>query len=206
MAGCGLFRSAGAAALVGVAGGEQRRRPRAGALSAAQSGGGRTDPAAADPLSDTADAADPLEGFSVIRRQLGLWTCSYAVLHLVCYLLFILELNWSALGADLSRRPYIIVGALALLILLTLAATSNRAAMKRLGKRWKPLHRWVYAALALILLHFFWIVRADLGQWGGYALAATTLMLLRLPPVSRRLSRLGRRRPTPRPSPGPFDP
>nr|WP_325062985.1 protein-methionine-sulfoxide reductase heme-binding subunit MsrQ [Kushneria phosphatilytica] len=138
------------------------------------------------------------KGFSVIRRQLGLWTCSYGVLHLSCYLLFILGLDWSALGADLSRRPYIIVGALALIILITLAITSNRFAMKRLGRRWKSLHRFVYVALALVLLHFLWIVRADLTQWSGYALAGGALMLLRLPPAARALSRLGRRISTPR--------
>jgi len=133
------------------------------------------------------------KGFSVIRRQLGLWTFSYAVLHLLSYLLFILGLNWTALGEDLQKRPYVIVGALALLILLALAVTSNRYAMRRLGKRWKPLHKGVYAALALVLLHFLWIVRADLAEWSLYAAIALGLMLLRLPGIAQRLPRLGRR-------------
>lgn len=134
------------------------------------------------------------KGFSVIRRQLGLWTFSYGVLHLLCYLLFILGLNWTALGEDLQKRPYIIVGALALLILLALAVTSNRLAMRKLGKRWKPLHKGVYLVLVLVLLHFLWIVRADLAEWSVYAAVGLLLMLLRLPGVAQRLPKLNQSR------------
>ncbi|WP_457808175.1 protein-methionine-sulfoxide reductase heme-binding subunit MsrQ [Kushneria sp. EE4] len=134
------------------------------------------------------------KGFAVIRRQLGLWAFSYGVLHLTSYLLFILGLDFAALGADLQRRPYIIVGFVALLMLLALAVTSNRYSMKRLGKRWKFLHRIVYIALALVLLHFFWVVRADMAQWSGYALAGAVLMILRIPVISRALGRVRPRR------------
>jgi sulfoxide reductase heme-binding subunit YedZ len=133
------------------------------------------------------------KGFSVIRRQLGLWTFSYALMHMLSYLLFILGLNWTALGEDLQKRPYIIVGALALLILLALAVTSNRYAMRKLGKRWKPLHKGVYLVLALALLHFLWIVRADLAEWSVYAALGLLLMLLRVPAIAQRLPRLGER-------------
>ena len=129
------------------------------------------------------------KGFALIRRQLGLWTFTYGVLHLTSYLLFILGLDFSALGEDLQRRPYIIVGFAALLMLLALAVTSNRYSMKRLGKRWKFLHRLVYIVLGLVLLHFFWVVRADMAQWSGYALAGAILMLLRIPVISRALGR-----------------
>jgi sulfoxide reductase heme-binding subunit YedZ len=131
------------------------------------------------------------KGFSVIRRQLGLWTFCYALLHMLSYLLFILGLNWTAFGEDLQKRPYVIVGALALLILLALAVTSNRYAMRRLGKRWKPLHKGVYAALGLALLHFLWVVRADLAEWSIYAAISMGLMLLRLPRIAQRLPHLG---------------
>ncbi|WP_445618921.1 protein-methionine-sulfoxide reductase heme-binding subunit MsrQ [Kushneria sp. Sum13] len=130
------------------------------------------------------------KGFALIRRQMGLWTFSYGVLHLTSYLLFILGLDFSALGEDLQRRPYIIVGFAALLMLLALAVTSNQYSMKRLGKRWKFLHRLVYIALILVLLHFFWVVRADMTQWSGYALAGIVLMLLRIPVISRALGRV----------------
>ncbi|WP_322974112.1 protein-methionine-sulfoxide reductase heme-binding subunit MsrQ [Larsenimonas rhizosphaerae] len=133
------------------------------------------------------------KGFTLIRRQLGLWAFFYALLHLSSYLVFILGLDFSVLLQDIARRPYVIVGMLALVGLLVMALTSNRWAMRRLGKRWKPLHKVVYLVLALVLLHFFWVVRADMTDWAGYALAAVALMSLRLPAISTRLPSLGKR-------------
>ncbi|MCM2972247.1 protein-methionine-sulfoxide reductase heme-binding subunit MsrQ [Larsenimonas suaedae] len=132
-------------------------------------------------------------GFTAIRRQLGLWCFAYALLHLTSYVLFILGLDVSLLWDDIQRRPYIIVGALALLGLLVMAVTSNRVSMRRLGKRWKRVHSLVYGVLLLVLLHFFWVVRADMAEWAGYALAGAALLLLRLDALSRRLPALGRR-------------
>ncbi|MDN7131117.1 protein-methionine-sulfoxide reductase heme-binding subunit MsrQ [Halomonas sp. MC140] len=133
------------------------------------------------------------KGFALIRRQLGLWTLAYATLHLLSYALFILGLNWALLGSEIVKRPYIIVGMIALTGLAVLGATSNRWAMKRLGKRWKPLHKFSYAILALVLLHFFWIVRADLREWAIYAAVAALIMATRLPPVARTLPKLRHR-------------
>ncbi|WP_290790091.1 protein-methionine-sulfoxide reductase heme-binding subunit MsrQ [Halomonas sp.] len=130
------------------------------------------------------------KGFALIRRQLGLWTLAYATLHMASYALFILGLDWSLLASELVKRPYIIVGTLALIGLAVLGATSNRWAMRRLGKRWKPLHRLSYPILGLVLLHFFWVVRADLGEWVMYAVLAALIMATRLPPVARSLPRL----------------
>ncbi|RAH36295.1 protein-methionine-sulfoxide reductase heme-binding subunit MsrQ [Halomonas sp. SL1] len=130
------------------------------------------------------------KGFALIRRQLGLWTLAYASLHLLSYALFILGLNWAMLGSELVKRPYIIVGMLALIGLVALGATSHRWAMRKLGKRWKPLHRLAYPILGLILLHFFWGVRADLGEWTLYATVSVLIMATRLPPVARRLPRI----------------
>ncbi len=96
------------------------------------------------------------KGFALIRRQLGLWALTYATLHLLSYALFILGLNWSRLGSEIIKRPYIIVGMIALIGLAVLGATSNRWAMKRLGKRWKPLHKMLLRHFwGLVLLHFF---------------------------------------------------
>ena len=130
------------------------------------------------------------KGFALIRRQLGLWSLAYATLHMLSYALFILGLNWALLGSEIIKRPYIIVGKIALIGLAVLGATSNRWAMKRLGKRWKPLHKFSYAILGLVLLHFFWVVRADMQEWAMYAAMAALIMATRLPPVARSLPKL----------------
>lgn len=134
-------------------------------------------------------------GWIAVRRQLGLWCFAYVCLHLAAYLFFVLGLDWGRLGVELSKRPYIIVGSLAFLCLLALAVTSNRYSQRRLGRRWKQLHRLIYAVLGLGLLHFLWIVRADLEEWSIYAAVGAFLMLLRVPAVARRIPRLAGRKP-----------
>lgn len=133
-------------------------------------------------------------GWIVVRRQLGLWAFAYIVLHVLAYLFFILGLDWGQLAIELRKRPYIIVGALGLLGLLVLAVTSNRYSQRRLGARWKKLHRLVYGVLALGLLHYLWIVRSDLEEWAFYAALGVLLLVLRIPVVARGLGRVGRRR------------
>ena len=129
-------------------------------------------------------------GWIAVRRQLGLWCFAYVVLHLCSYMAFILGFDWSQLTVELRKRPYIIVGALGFLGLLALAVTSNRYSQRRLGSRWKKLHRLVYVILGLGLLHMLWIVRADLEEWAIYAFIGAVLLLLRIPPVMRRIPRL----------------
>lgn len=135
-------------------------------------------------------------GWTAVRRQLGLWCFAYVVLHLAAYLVFVLGLDWSQLGVELSKRPYIIVGALGFLGLLALSVTSNRYSQRRLGKAWKKLHRLSYVILGLGLLHMLWIVRADLKEWAVYAATGSLLLLLRLPVIARRIPRLAAKRPT----------
>jgi sulfoxide reductase heme-binding subunit YedZ len=128
-------------------------------------------------------------GWIAVRRQLGLWCFAYVVLHMLAYSFFILGFDWAQLGVELVKRPYIIVGTLAFLCLLALAVTSNRYSQRRLGTRWKKLHRLIYAVLGLGLLHMFWIVRADLKEWSIYASIGALLLLMRLPVIAGRLSR-----------------
>ena len=129
-------------------------------------------------------------GWIAVRRQLGLWCFACVVLHMSGYTAFILGFDWSQLGVELRKRPYIIVGALGFLCLLALALTSNRYSQRRLGSRWKKLHRLAYVVLGLGLLHMLWIVRADLKEWAIYAFIGVFLLVLRLPPVTRRIPRL----------------
>lgn len=140
------------------------------------------------------------KGFTLIRRQLGLWTLAYAVAHLFCYAVFILGLDLSRLGSEIVRRPYIIVGMLALLGLIIMAVTSNKWSMRKLGKRWKTVHKIVYVVLGLGLLHFLWVVRADMEQWALYAAVGALLMILRLPPIARQLPKVRQRLKRPRTS------
>lgn len=131
-------------------------------------------------------------GWIAFRRQFGLWSFSYAVMHLTAYLYFLLGLDFTGFTEELVDRPYIAVGAIALLGLLALAATSTRWSMRKLGKRWKKLHRIVYPVLLIVLLHMLWVVRADAGRWALYATIAAALLLVRLPFIERKFTSRGR--------------
>ncbi len=128
-------------------------------------------------------------GWIAVRRQLGLWCFACVVVHMLAYGFFILGFDWAQLGVELVKRPYIIVGSLAFLCLLALALTSNRYSQRRLGARWKKLHRLIYLVLGLGLLHMLWIVRADLKEWAVYAGLGALLLILRIPAVMRRIPR-----------------
>lgn len=95
------------------------------------------------------------------RRQVGLTSFIYASLHLATYAFLDLGFDLRHLGEDILERPFITVGFVAWLILLALASTSTRHAMRRMGPRWQRLHRLVYPAAALASLHFFWSQKAD---------------------------------------------
>ncbi|HEY0289196.1 MAG TPA: protein-methionine-sulfoxide reductase heme-binding subunit MsrQ [Pseudomonas sp.] len=133
-------------------------------------------------------------GWISVRRQLGLWCFAYVVMHLTGYVFFILGLDVGQLGVELVKRPYIIVGSLAFLCLLALAVTSNRYSQRRLGKRWKTLHRLIYVILGLGLLHYLWIVRADLKEWSLYACIGGLLLILRIPVIASRIPRFNARK------------
>ena len=92
------------------------------------------------------------------RRMLGLFAFAYAALHLVCYALFDQGFVIADIARDIAKRPFILVGFLAFVTLLPLAATSNRHALRALGaRRWQSLHRAVYAIVLLGLLHLLWL-------------------------------------------------
>jgi sulfoxide reductase heme-binding subunit YedZ len=112
------------------------------------------------------------------RRMVGLWVFFYAVLHLLAYAVFDMELDVGEMLLDVVKRPFILVGTLALALLALLAATSFNGAIGWLGaKRWRALHRAVYAVAALSVLHFFWM-RAGKNDFAEVALYAAVLVLL----------------------------
>jgi sulfoxide reductase heme-binding subunit YedZ len=93
------------------------------------------------------------------RRMLGLYAFFYASVHLLVYLKLYANLDWPTLVDDLSKRRYIIAGFSAWLLLLPLALTSTKWSIRKLGKRWQVLHRLVYVAAVLGIVHYWWIVK-----------------------------------------------
>ncbi len=96
-----------------------------------------------------------------VRRLLGLFAFFYASLHLLVYLVLDQGLALAFILEDVTERPFITVGAAAFLLLLPLALTSTKGWIRRLGGRWLALHRLVYPAAGLAVLHFYWKVKAD---------------------------------------------
>ncbi len=128
--------------------------------------------------------ARKLTGFSKLvryRRMLGLFALFYAVLHLFSYLGFMLAWDWMELLDDLYKRSYIIVGAMALSIMIALGVTSPRRMMRKMGRSWRKLHKLVYAAAALAVVHYIWLVKSDYTEPAIYGAIFLVLMLLRVP-------------------------
>lgn len=111
-----------------------------------------------------------------VRRMLGLFAFTYALLHFSTYLVLDLRFDFANLGEDVAKRPYITVGFTALLLLLPLAATSTNRMMRRLGRRWQKLHRLVYLIAALGVVHYYWQVKADVREPLYYAAALAVLL------------------------------
>ncbi|MBL7088395.1 protein-methionine-sulfoxide reductase heme-binding subunit MsrQ [Acidovorax sp.] len=112
------------------------------------------------------------------RRMLGLFVFFYGVLHLLSYSWFDMGFDIPDILRDIAKRPFILVGSLALVLLALLAATSFNRAIKALGgKRWQALHRAVYAVAGLAVLHFFWM-RAGKNNFGEVAVYASILGVL----------------------------
>lgn len=97
-----------------------------------------------------------------LRRTLGLAAFGYALAHLLVWSVFDHGLDLAAIAEDVLERPYVTVGLAAFTILLALAATSTRGWIRRLGRDWVRLHRAVYAAGILAVIHHFWLLKADL--------------------------------------------
>ena len=116
------------------------------------------------------------------RRMLGLFVFFYITLHFLTWVWLDQELSWSNILADIVKRPYVTVGFSAWLLLLPLAATSTRGMMRRLGRNWQRLHRAVYAIGVLAILHYIWLVKADLLEPLIYAAVLILLLVVRWQP------------------------
>jgi sulfoxide reductase heme-binding subunit YedZ len=137
-----------------------------------------------------------------LRKSLGLWAFAYALLHLLNFVGLDYAFNVGQIFQDaILSKPYILAGLLSLLILIPLAVTSTRGAMRRLGRNWKRLHRLAYAAGVLAILHFLWQAKAA-ERWEPllYAGVLALLLFVRIPNVRHAIvrfrERIGLRSPT----------
>ncbi len=126
-----------------------------------------------------------------LRRLVGLFAFFYATLHFLTYL-FDQELSLSYVVEDVVEHPYVTAGFTAFLLLVPLAATSTQGMIRRLGRRWGKLHRLVYLAAVLAVVHFLWLVKKDLREPLIYAGVLALLLAFRLPFAS------GTKKPPPR--------
>ena len=102
--------------------------------------------------------------FAQRRRMVGLFALFYASVHFLVWVIFLLGLRWGAILEEVVERPYITIGFASFLILIVLGATSPRVMVRKLGKNWRRLHRLVYVAGVLAIIHLVWIVRTDLSE------------------------------------------
>ena len=126
------------------------------------------------------------------RKPLGLYAFAAAVVHMLCFSVVDFGGNLALITAEIASKPYIVAGSAALLLLVPLAITSTRGWQRRLGKNWKSLHRLIYPAMLLVIVHDIWQSKDPRAAYvaGG---VVVILLLLRLPAVRSRLTALRRR-------------
>ena len=120
------------------------------------------------------------------RRMLGLFAFFYACCHFTAYWAFDLNFAFGAMAGDVLKRPFIALGFTALLLLLPLALTSTKGWIRRLGRRWAALHRLVYLAAILAVVHFALKVKVFTGDPVTYAAVLTVLLAFRVVWFMRR--------------------
>ena len=144
-------------------------------------------------LSLACTPANALFGFRSalkVRRTLGLYAFFYALAHAIMFVGVDYAFDLALLKEAILEKPYALVGASAFLILSALALTSTKGWMKRLGNRWTPLHRWVYLAALLVIVHFVWLVKLDVREPLTYGAIVVLLLLLRVRPIREWIRRL----------------
>ncbi|MEZ4635917.1 MAG: protein-methionine-sulfoxide reductase heme-binding subunit MsrQ [Caldilineaceae bacterium] len=124
------------------------------------------------------------------RTWLGLYAFFYAAGHFLVFIWLDYGLDWGLLYEAIFEKRYALVGFAALLILLPLALTSTKGWQKRLGKTWKSLHRWVYLAGILAVVHYIWLVKSDIREPLAWGALLGLLLILRLPWVRKQANTL----------------
>jgi sulfoxide reductase heme-binding subunit YedZ len=118
-----------------------------------------------------------------VRKALGLYAFFYVSLHLLIFVGWDYVWDPNLIAEAILEKRYALVGFVSFLILLPLAITSTKGWQKRLGKKWKRLHRWVYLAAGLAIVHYVWLVKSDIREPLAYGAVLGLLLLLRVPVV-----------------------
>ncbi|WP_350432990.1 protein-methionine-sulfoxide reductase heme-binding subunit MsrQ [Shewanella sp. H8] len=113
------------------------------------------------------------------RRLVGLYVFAYALLHISAFISLDLLFAWRLLFEEVIKRPYILVGAATLIIILLLAITSPNRIKRSMGKRWQSLHNWIYVAAILAPIHFYWSVKSEIIEPSIYIVLFAALLFYR---------------------------
>jgi methionine sulfoxide reductase heme-binding subunit len=132
-------------------------------------------------------------GLIKFRRMLGLFAFFYALLHFSTYIVLDHFFDFQRITKDIVKRPYVTIGFIGFVLMIPLAITSTAAMVRRLGKRWQKLHRLVYISAIAGVIHFYWLVKADIRRPLQYATVLALLLGFRLavkwaPVVSKRFT------------------
>jgi sulfoxide reductase heme-binding subunit YedZ len=122
-----------------------------------------------------------------LRKTLGLYAFLYATLHFLTFVGLDYQFDPELLKEAIFKKRYALVGFAAFLSLLPLAITSTKGWMRRLGKNWKRLHRLIYLAALLAVIHFVWLVKSDIREPLAYGAVVLLLLALRLKTIRRAL-------------------
>lgn len=126
-----------------------------------------------------------LRPFNQVRRPLGLYSAFYATLHFITFLILDYGLNLNLIWQTIIEKPYILLGVIGFLILTLLTFTSTKKSMQKLGKKWNQLHRLVYLAAIILLLHFFMALKFINALAIAIAIILAILLLIRIPIIRK---------------------
>ncbi|WP_298773463.1 protein-methionine-sulfoxide reductase heme-binding subunit MsrQ [uncultured Shewanella sp.] len=126
-----------------------------------------------------------LSGLLRIRRLVGLYTFAYASLHVLAFLSLDLLFAWSLFMDEIVKRPYILLGLLAYILLMALALTSLVFIQRKMRHRWQQLHNWIYVIAILVPIHFYWSVKSEIIEPSLYLLGLFFLLCLRYKKFNR---------------------
>ena len=126
-----------------------------------------------------------LSALNPLRRWFGIYAFVYAFIHLLIFVVVDYGLDPELLADAVLTKPYALAGLGALLIMIPLVATSTDAMQRRLRRNWKRLHRWVYLAGILAIVHYVWLVKVGVLDPWWYAAVLAALFVFRLGPVRR---------------------